>query len=408
MSGWRGELLLSDKLDKRKKRIFMAVTFVLVFLICFGLPEMFLRKFKPRQTYSRLTALVKAGIYTPGDFIPFTLKANTKTQTLSQEHFGEIVTAHINSLGLRGPEIELNKPEGVTRILVLGDSYTYGVFVNDHETYCAVFQELLRKEGHKVEVINAGYADGWGPQEHYAWLMNRGLKFDPDIIVYGFFIGNDIGAKTGQWARLDERGLPTKIVNDDIYVDEEGIIRSKLKDEKTVGHELIYRLPLLRESHLLVFLFNRLKINQIFTQSEPKNPKGWGEQHFPFILQAKSDEEMLKREKIFKKLVKGLADMADEHNKKFLLLMIPINFQVEEDLLPIVLGTDTLKIQRNYFDELAPWLKQQKTEYLDLLKAMKTGEGKYYPRNGEVHFNPRGHQFTALQLKLKFDRLGWL
>jgi len=369
---------------------------------------MFIRKFKPRQTYSRLTALVKAGIYTSGGFIPFTLKANTKTQTLSQEHFGEIVSAQINSFGLRGPEIKLDKPVDVKRILVLGDSFTYGVYVNDNETYCAFLQELLRVEGHKVEVINAGYADGWAPQEHYAWLINRGLDFDPDIIVYGFFIGNDIGGRQERWAQLDERGLPIKIVNDDIYVDGEGIIRSKLKDEKTVGHELIYRLPWLRESHLLVFLFDRLKINQVFSKIKPKNPKGYEGKHFPFILQANSDEKMLRNEKTFKKLVQGMVDVATENDKKFLLLEIPINFQVQEDLLPVVLGKGLFKIERNYFDEIAPWLDQNKIEYLDLLKAMKMAGERYYPKNGEVHFNPQGHRFTAQRLKLKLDQLGWL
>ncbi len=39
--------------------------------------------------------------------------------------------------------------------------------------------------------------------------------------------------------QVDKRGLPIKVINEDIYVDEHGIIRSKVKDEKTVGDSML-------------------------------------------------------------------------------------------------------------------------------------------------------------------------
>lgn len=50
-----------------------------------------------------------------------------------------------NEFGFRGPNRALDKPDGVFRILVLGDSYTYGLGVANDETYCRVLENLLNE-----------------------------------------------------------------------------------------------------------------------------------------------------------------------------------------------------------------------------------------------------------------------
>ena len=109
-----------------------------------------------------------------------------------------------------------------------------------------MLEQLLGKEGYKVEVLNAGYTDGWSPDEHYVWLVHKGLKFQPDIIIYGSFIGNDIdGIIPENWVEKNDRSLPNKIVNNLITVDQFGRIRSKNADNKTVGTDYIYKIPIL-------------------------------------------------------------------------------------------------------------------------------------------------------------------
>lgn len=65
-----------------------------------------------------------------------------------------------NRLGLRGEELEERKPKGTFRICCLGGSTTENEFVDDSETYCALVQNLLRREAGnaQVEVVNAGCA----------------------------------------------------------------------------------------------------------------------------------------------------------------------------------------------------------------------------------------------------------
>lgn len=372
--------------------------------------ELGVRLLNPQTTYSKL--LLLTGIqYAEGDFIPFTLKPNYEAKSPSMEFPGKMVTIRTNSLGLRGKETSVKKPDDVKRILILGDSYTFGSYCENSEVYPAFLETLYEQEGiPNIEVINAGYADGWGPDEHYAWLVNRGIDFRPDIIIYGFFIGNDIkDINSSEWVELDKSGLPVRIINPDIYIDMFGRIRSKVKDAKTVGTEFVYRIPFLRESHFFI-LFNQVVTKLYNTSTKDVKNRGFGDVPFDRILQPSVSKEHQVNDELFLKLVNGISEVANSNGAKFLLLMIPVNLQVEpEYFLNKVLGSNKFDIKRDYFNELEPIMEQKNIEYLNLLSLMRSHpEGKYYPRNGEVHFNPNGHEFTANGLKKKLDELGWL
>jgi len=383
----------------------------LLLFLCFVLMEIIIRFLQPQHTYSNLQEIVGEQ-YRYCDFIPFTLKPNYKAKAPSLQNRGKYVTISTNSFGLRGKEITLKKPQGTKRILILGDSYAFGLYVNDNETYPAVLENLYRQDKTRqdktrVEVINAGYADGWSPDEHYAWLVNQGMKFQPDVVVYGFFIGNDIdGIGQSNWVKQDTRGLPIKIINPNIYIDNFGRIRSRFIDIENVGQEFIYKIPFLRESHLAI-LSNRC-INSIIYRVCIKKNRFKNKNVFPFVFQSQSDSAMIEKENIFIKLVKGMSDVTAENNCKFIIMMIPVNFQVEPKLIPVTLGSNEFSIKRNYFNELKPKLSEYHIKYLDLLEKMKTEPGNYYPRNGEVHFTPEGCRFSSKSLKIFLDSLGWL
>src|SRR5687767_9932762 len=66
----------------------------------------------------------------------------------------------VNKLGLRGKETTVEKPAGVVRILVLGDSFTMGKGVQDDETFAVLLEKALNERGgsacpaRKFEVLN--------------------------------------------------------------------------------------------------------------------------------------------------------------------------------------------------------------------------------------------------------------
>lgn len=96
--------------------------------------------------------------------------------------------ATINSLGLRGSEPGNPKPVGSFRILVAGDSTTFGWGVNDHETYAVRLEQLIRHQRSPVrdEVINAG-VNGYDLRQTSSLLRYLTPRLQPDLILLGLF-----------------------------------------------------------------------------------------------------------------------------------------------------------------------------------------------------------------------------
>jgi len=91
-------------------------------------------------------------------------------------------TLNSNSHGLRGrDEFEYAKPPETTRIVVLGDSFTFGEEVSDDETYSR--QLARRLPG--VEVLNLG-VHGYGHDQMLIYFLEEGLKYHPDVVLLGF------------------------------------------------------------------------------------------------------------------------------------------------------------------------------------------------------------------------------
>ena len=99
------------------------------------------------------------------------------------------VEVRTNRFGLRGPDPSRPKAPGVTRILMVGDSYTFGFPVRDDETFCALIERDLKAQGYPVEVVNAGVS-GTSPTLHYLGLRDQFLAFDPDLVILWFDLGD--------------------------------------------------------------------------------------------------------------------------------------------------------------------------------------------------------------------------
>ena len=99
-------------------------------------------------------------------------------------------TVTINSQRLRSEtEYGFEPPDGVTRIAILGDSFTFGIGANDAETYPAQLERMLR-ESVRVQVINAGVGGtGTGEQARRFDLLVK--QFHPHIVVLTA-ISNDV------------------------------------------------------------------------------------------------------------------------------------------------------------------------------------------------------------------------
>jgi lysophospholipase L1-like esterase len=103
------------------------------------------------------------------------------------------VPVGINSLGFRDTrEYALEKPRGTFRILVLGDSVTFGHGALYETTYPYLLEQRLRAWRPDVEwqVWNLG-VPGYSTRDELTYLQQVGDRYAPDLVIVGFFI-NDI------------------------------------------------------------------------------------------------------------------------------------------------------------------------------------------------------------------------
>ncbi len=96
-----------------------------------------------------------------------------------------------NREGLRGPEIPSSPAPGVTRVLVLGDSFVEGAEVEEDQTLPSVMAKRLTEAGFAAEALNGGVR-GWGTAQEYLYLTDQGLALHPDIVVLVLYVGNDL------------------------------------------------------------------------------------------------------------------------------------------------------------------------------------------------------------------------
>ena len=96
-----------------------------------------------------------------------------------------------NSHGMRERELPIEKPDSVRRIVVLGDSYTFGFGVRAHRAYPRVLEELLneRSPGRRFEVLNFGVG-GYSTQDEAIVLKERALAWDPDLVIVGYVLND--------------------------------------------------------------------------------------------------------------------------------------------------------------------------------------------------------------------------
>lgn len=116
------------------------------------------------------------------------------------------VEFRINGQGMRDDrEFAYAKPQGVKRIVSLGDSFTAGFEVEGDETFSSVLERALAARGIRVEVLNAGVS-GYSNAEALLYLERELYRYEPDLVLLSFF-GNDLvdNTRTGLFRLEDGR-----------------------------------------------------------------------------------------------------------------------------------------------------------------------------------------------------------
>ncbi|HKZ31185.1 MAG TPA: SGNH/GDSL hydrolase family protein [Vicinamibacteria bacterium] len=117
------------------------------------------------------------------------------------------VEYHVNELGLRGPETTLEKPPGVRRVAVLGDSIAFGYWVSDEQGFARQLERLLNQAASgagRVEVLNFG-VPGYNLEQEIEALRAKALAFSPDLVVVLFCLNDLEGLFSYELGLVQER-----------------------------------------------------------------------------------------------------------------------------------------------------------------------------------------------------------
>ncbi len=115
------------------------------------------------------------------------------------------IDVEVNSLGFRNREYDPNKPEGSRRIVLLGDSFTYGFGLPLERTFFKLLERALSaRRGAPVEVWNIAVGS-WATAIHERIAESALQRFEPDLVIL-MFDDSDLYDNAAYRDELDAKG----------------------------------------------------------------------------------------------------------------------------------------------------------------------------------------------------------
>lgn len=171
------EAFVSDSFSEDAPPMKKAVAVFLLVVIVFVILETATRKFcNPLKEMPNM----------PNAYYIYQMKPNLSQSNIAMGSVSE-GSVSTNQDGFRVTGITVKKPQGTLRVLCMGDSVTFGLGVNDDQTYPFYLQKRLSSDypGREIQVINTG-CPGYTIIQGMEMLTRKGLCYEPDIIIAGF------------------------------------------------------------------------------------------------------------------------------------------------------------------------------------------------------------------------------
>jgi hypothetical protein len=281
-------------------------------------------------------------------------------------------SSEINSEGFRGEEFTARKDENSVRIIMLGDSITYGSFVKRSETFSDVLEKTLIAKSRllplpkRYEVMNFGIP-GYNIVSEIEVLKVFGLKYKPDIVVLNYFWNDNEAYSFNYWNFLQRHDIAPAEKN--------WAYQYYLNPDRFRWKRLFLK------SHLFAYFW---ALTHNLRES--------------FLEFNNIEYEKYKNDIVRDKLI-DLRQMGVDNNFKVLICMHPILDYDRNEPHPNYAKTKKIaeELEISCFDLTRYYTKQS----ADPRKFLVTEKDTYHP-------NPAGHRLIAHSLQSELEKAGYI
>jgi lysophospholipase L1-like esterase len=344
-----------------------------------------------------------------GDWLPALLPlvgSDTAPQPCRQFNWGSVSDDEFHNLiqldnyGFHDAPLELSKPLGVYRILLLGDSFPQGIQVPPEQGFPALLETFLSARlARKVEVVNASVSAYSTDRELFIYTI-LGWRFQPDMVLLSVYVGNDIEENDRELVSLDYGGQANRA----FFTLEQGVLR--------LHNSPVYPATRFPDSPAYQWLISAQEQQSPMPPvDQPLHPQVIStspyELEYPVALGLYLSEDRYWSQAwaLTEALIVQLADLVHQQGSQFAIVVIPDRRAVHPEDWQATIADYAAVSDLSNTDPAAPerrldeFLTAQHIPALDLTSALQFtakvngGQRLYYPRDG--HFNAAGHAAAA-------------
>ena len=361
-------------ISKPKKIIFAAILICSSLALALAAGEAFLRF---QKQFIRKTDALDPGLVIYDRYLGWTLAPDWQG---SHRHHDFEVRYTTNAYGFRG-RFETPSGQNVRRYAVVGDSFTFGLGVNDEETF--------------VNLLNSGASDddyylnfavpGFSTDQEYLLIRRRVFDFKPAVIVLITYLGND----------LFDNQLPFPLQADNAkpffeLAGNELVLKSSpvplIKKSKAQAAVDLRQMVMGDARQSTGHLMRKLKRMQLFQLVEQNLPLGDGD------LSALFERRFKSALRLFDALLEQIRKECRQHDSGLVLVLMPGRSLVKRP------ASQSAQFQEYLRARLVVISRQQDIEVLDLASHLKAYHREndlalFHPHEG--HLTAAGHRVTA-------------
>jgi hypothetical protein len=294
--------------------------------------------------------------------------------------FGQTVA--FNSVGMRDREHSVQKPSGVFRILVLGDSFMEALQVPYEASFPSLLERTLQQQRRTpIEVVNASVS-GWGTDDQLQYLTTYGLQWHPDLILVAMTLHNDISDN------LRER----------FHIAAGGRLIPRLGKPATFLEYKVVQLKSLLATRSHAFQL----VARARRSGEMRRDAGQLNSHVADLFARESGHQIVRGFELTELLLDRIRVLAGSHGTRVVLVLLPLAVQLSDEKFSAFAEAATgspgdLELTRpqRLMQEVA---RRAEIPVIDLLPGFRSwtqdrGDPLFLERDG--HWNEDAHRLAA-------------